>query len=49
MIKSEYKYKKGLIDGLSIGLGYLSVAFGFGISASAAGLMYFIGVNSIRI
>ena len=41
MIKSEYKYKQGLIDGLSIGLGYLSVAFGFGISASAAGLNVF--------
>lgn len=31
-------FGKGLLDGLPIALGYLSVSFGFGISASAEGL-----------
>ena len=31
-------YRKGLRDGLPIALGYVSVAFAFGIQASAAGL-----------
>lgn len=30
---SPYRYRDGLRDGLPIGLGYLSVSFGFGISA----------------
>lgn len=33
-----YTYKKGIRDGISIGLGYLSVAFTFGIAAAAQGL-----------
>ena len=35
---SPYRYKEGLKDGLPIGLGYLSVSFGFGISAVGEGL-----------
>ena len=31
-------YAKGLRDGLPIALGYVSVAFAFGIQATAAGL-----------
>ncbi|MBQ3151151.1 MAG: AzlC family ABC transporter permease [Clostridia bacterium] len=31
-------YTKGLIDGIAIGLGYLSVSFGFGVMAVKAGL-----------
>lgn len=33
-----YTFKKGLIDGLPVGIGYLSVAFAFGIFAVASGL-----------
>ena len=29
---NQFKFRKGLIDGLPIGLGYLSVSFAFGIS-----------------
>ena len=35
---SPYRYIHGLKDGVPIGLGYLSVAFGFGISAVSSGL-----------
>ena len=35
---SPYRYRDGLRDGLPIGLGYLSVSFGFGISAVGEGL-----------
>lgn len=35
---SPYGYREGLKDGMPIGLGYLSVSFGFGIMAVAAGL-----------
>lgn len=35
---SPYRYVHGLRDGLPIGLGYLSVAFGFGITAVSSGL-----------
>lgn len=35
---SPYRYHDGLRDGLPIGLGYLSVSFGFGISAVGEGL-----------
>ena len=35
---SPYGYLEGFRDGLSIGLGYLSVSFGFGIMAVAAGI-----------
>ena len=35
---SPYRYRHGLRDGLPIGLGYLSVSFGFGISAVGEGL-----------
>ncbi|MEA5051260.1 MAG: AzlC family ABC transporter permease [Oscillospiraceae bacterium] len=32
------RYKQGLLDGVPIALGYLSVSFAFGISAAAGGL-----------
>lgn len=35
---SPYRYRDGLREGLPIGLGYLSVSFGFGISAVGQGL-----------
>ena len=38
MNKQVYTYKEGLRDGIPIGLGYLSVSFGFGIAVVAAGL-----------
>ena len=38
MNKQIYTYKEGFKDGIPIGLGYLSVAFGIGIAAVAAGL-----------
>ena len=36
--KQVYTFKEGLTDGVPIGLGYLSVSFGFGIAVVAAGL-----------
>lgn len=36
--KQAYTFGAGLRDGLPIGLGYLSVSFGFGIAVVAAGL-----------
>lgn len=42
MENSALKFKKGIKDGLPIGLGYLSVAFAFGVQASLLGLpVYF--------
>ena len=42
MEKSILKFKNGIKDGLPIGLGYLSVAFAFGVQASILGLpVYF--------
>ncbi len=38
MTSSPYTYRDGLRDGVPIGLGYLSVSFGFGIAAVSAGL-----------
>ena len=38
MKKQVYTFKEGLRDGVPIGLGYLSVSFGFGIAVVAAGL-----------
>lgn len=38
MKKQAYTYREGLRDGLPIGLGYLSVAFGIGLAAVGAGL-----------
>ena len=35
---SPYKFREGVQDGLPIGVGYLSVSFGFGIMAVAQGL-----------
>ena len=35
---SPYRFREGLRDGLPIGLGYLSVSFGFGITAVCEGL-----------
>lgn len=37
-MKQIYTYKQGFKDGIPIGLGYLSVSFGFGIAVVAAGL-----------
>ncbi len=42
--KSNYSFKKGLKDGLPIGLGYLSVSFAFGVQASIAGLPLLLAV-----
>lgn len=36
-----YTFRKGVIDGLPIGIGYLSVAFAFGIFAVGSGLHVF--------
>lgn len=41
---SKLKYRHGLRDGLPIGLGYLSVSFGFGISAIGRGIGVFASV-----
>ncbi len=38
MKKQAYTYREGLRDGVPIGLGYLSVSFGFGIAVVSAGL-----------
>ena len=38
MKKQAYTFPEGLRDGVPIGLGYLSVSFGLGIAAVAAGL-----------
>ncbi len=38
MIRQAYTYREGLRDGLPIGLGYLSVSFGFGIAVVSGGL-----------
>ena len=35
---SPYRFRQGVRDGLPIGLGYLSVSFGFGITAVSEGL-----------
>ena len=35
---SPYRYRNGFCDGIPIGLGYLSVSFGFGITAVSEGL-----------
>ncbi len=40
----ELGFKNGIKDGLPIGLGYLSVAFAFGVQASIAGLPFFMSV-----
>lgn len=37
-MKQDYTFKQGLKDGIPIGLGYLSVSFGFGITAVNKGL-----------
>lgn len=41
---SKLKFSKGIKDGLPIGLGYLSVAFAFGVQASIAGIPVFMAV-----
>ena len=38
MKKQIYTFREGFRDGIPIGLGYLSVSFGFGIAVAAAGL-----------
>lgn len=42
--KSISTFKKGLKDGLPIGLGYLSVSFAFGVQASLLGIPVFMSV-----
>lgn len=42
--KAREDFKKGLRDGIPIGLGYLSVSFGFGIMAVSSGLSVFAAV-----
>lgn len=42
--KPNYSFKKGLKDGLPIGLGYLSVSFAFGVQASILGLPVLLSV-----
>lgn len=44
MEKSVFTFKHGVKDGLPIGLGYLSVSFAFGVTASMLGIPYFISV-----
>ena len=39
-MKTKSNYLRGLLAGIPIGLGYLSVSFGFGIMAVAAGLYW---------
>ena len=43
-MKQFYTYKEGLRDGVPIGLGYLSVSFGFGIAVVAGGLSPLIAI-----
>ena len=40
----KLNYKLGIKDGLPIGLGYLSVSFGFGVTAVTGGLPIFIAI-----
>ncbi len=42
--KQAYTFREGLRDGVPIGLGYLSVSFGFGIAVVSAGLAPLIAV-----
>ena len=42
--KSEYGFCDGLRDSVPIGLGYLSVSFGFGVSAVASGIPALVAV-----
>ncbi len=44
MIRQAYTFRQGLRDGLPIGLGYLSVSFGFGIAVVSGGLAPLIAV-----
>ena len=44
MKQQAYTYKEGLRDGVPIGLGYLSVSFGFGIAVVAKGLSPLVAV-----
>ena len=44
MKQQAYTFREGLTDGIPIGLGYLSVSFGFGIAVVAAGLSPLIAV-----
>ena len=44
MKKQAYTFREGFSDGIPIGLGYLSVSFGFGIAVIAAGLSPLIAV-----
>ena len=40
----QLNFRKGLKDGLPIGLGYLSVSFAFGVQASLLGIPFFMSV-----
>ena len=43
-IKQAYTYRQGLRDGVPVGLGYLSVSFGFGLAVVSAGLSPLIAI-----
>ena len=42
--KLKLKFKKGIQDGLPIGLGYLSVSFAFGVQASILGVPFYMSL-----
>ncbi len=42
--KNQLNFKRGLKDGLPIGLGYLSVSFAFGVQASILGVPFFMSL-----
>ncbi len=44
MAKQPLKFNEGVKDGLPIGLGYLSVSFAFGVTATSIGIPYFLSV-----
>lgn len=44
MKSNKLNFKKGIKDGLPIGLGYLPVSFAFGVSASALGVPVFVSI-----
>ena len=43
-LKNQLNFKRGLKDGLPIGLGYLSVSFAFGVQASILGVPFFMSL-----
>ena len=49
MNQQIYTFKEGFKDGIPIGLGYLSVSFGFGIAVVAAGLSPLIEIGRAHV